>query len=208
MTRTTGTQSPPETAELEAAWRVSVLSVAWTLVTSAIAVALGIHSHTIVLVALGAVGFVDAIGSVTLAVHFRDALQNEELSPRLEHLAHVVVLVCLAVVGAAAVVAGTVRLVRGQGSDGSVAGAVLAASSVVVLTVLARRKVRIARLVGSEALRSDGHLSALGASEAGVALLGTAATEWLSWSSADAAATVLLGLVAVALAGTTWLRRD
>ena len=193
---------------VRAAYRISVASVVWTVCTSAIAIVIGVQSHTVVLVALGAVGLVDAIGSVTLAVHFRDALHNEELSERLERIAHVVVLVCLGLVGASAVVAGLVRLALGEAGGESTAGVVLAAVSVVALVVLSRRKVRIAAPVASPALRSDGHLSGIGAAQAAVALLGTAATRWLSWTAADSVATAVVGAVAVALATASWMGRE
>ncbi len=194
--------------DITAALRVSVMSAGWTLCSSVVAVAIGVHSHTAVLVALGAIGFVDAIGSVTLAVHFRDALHNETLSERLEALSHAVVLVCLAIVGAAALVTGVARLVRGDSGGESVAGVVLAAVSAVVLGVLARRKSAVAPRVASDALRSDGHLSGIGGAQAVVALAGTAATSWLSWTAADSVATAVVGAVAFVLATVTWLRHE
>jgi hypothetical protein len=169
---------------------------------SVVAIALGVATDTAVLVALGAVGFVDAIGSVTLTVHFRDALRNEELSPRLERISHIVVLVCLALVGAAAVAAGTIRVLRGTTAEGSIAGATLAGVSMLVLSALSVRKQRIAGLVASEALRSDGHLSGIGATQAAVALVGTA------WSAADSVATAIVGAVAVGLALYALITRD
>jgi divalent metal cation (Fe/Co/Zn/Cd) transporter len=188
-----------------AAYRVSVVSVAWTVCTSAVAVAIGLTTNTVVFVALGAVGLVDAIGSVTLAVHFRDALRNAALSERRERAAHLVVLACLAAVGASAVVIGLVRLARGDHGGDSTAGLVLAAVSVVTLLALSRRKVIVAASVGSHALRADGHLSAIGAAQAMVALLDGAVTRGLSWTWADALATAVVGAVALTLAVAGWL---
>jgi divalent metal cation (Fe/Co/Zn/Cd) transporter len=188
-----------------AAYRVSVVSVGWTVCTSAIAVAIGVASSTVVFIALGAVGLVDAIGSVTLGIHFRDALRNATLSERRERAAHLVVLGCLAAVGASAVVIGVIRLVHGDRGGDSNAGVVLAAVSAVSLLVLSRRKVVVAASVGSAALRSDGHLSAIGAMQAVVALLGTVATRGLGWTWADSVATAVVGAVAVTLAIAGWL---
>ena len=50
------------------------------------------------------------------------------------------------------------------------------------------------------ALFTFNDVSAIGASQAGVALLGTVAVTILSWAAADAAATMLVGCAAIAMA--------
>jgi divalent metal cation (Fe/Co/Zn/Cd) transporter len=189
---------------VNAALRVSMLSVAWTFASSVLAVIIGIRANTTVLVAFGAVGIVDAIGSATLTYHFLHGLRHNQLSETLESLAHRVVLVGLLVVGSAAVLGGSIRLAVVRSSGSSDSGMVLAAVSLVVLLVLSGRKQQIARRISSNALRSDGHLSAVGAMLAAVTLTGTVVERWLGWHSADAAATIVLGAVAVWLAISTW----
>ncbi len=122
---------------------VSAQSVAWTAAASTAAVALGIHSGTAVLVAFGAIGIVDAIGSVALVYHFHHGIRHEELSEELERLAHRVVLVGLLLVGCAAIVGGLLRLTMGQSSEPSAVGVALAAVSLVALVALSTRKQRI-----------------------------------------------------------------
>jgi divalent metal cation (Fe/Co/Zn/Cd) transporter len=186
---------------------VSVQSVVWTVVASAAVVVVGVRSHTTVLVALGAVGFVDAIGSATLAHHFRHARRRDELSDRLERVSHMVVLIGLAVVGASAIVGGAIRLItRGTGTT-PVAGIAVAGASFVVLVALSIRKVRIARSVHSPALRSDGHLSGIGAAQAAIAVVGTILARWFGLHWADAAATLAVGAFAVSLSVWTWVTR-
>jgi divalent metal cation (Fe/Co/Zn/Cd) transporter len=194
----------PHRSHVNAALRISVQSALWTIASSSVAVWLGIHSHIAVLVAFGAIGFVDAVGSITLVYYFRHGLRHDGLSENLERLAHRVVLVGLLLVGCAAIAGGAARLATDQSSGSSGAGVVLAAASLVALLFLSGRKRSIARQVSSNALLSDGHLSAIGAMQAVVTLAGTAITRWLDWSWADAAATIVVGGVAVALAVTTW----
>jgi divalent metal cation (Fe/Co/Zn/Cd) transporter len=189
---------------VQAALRVSVASIAWTAGASAASIAVGVHSGTAVLVAFGAIGAVDAVGSVALAHHFRHGLRADALSSSLERIAHRVVLFGLLVVGLGAVVVGGVRLTADHAGEGSIVGVVLAAASLVALVGLSARKQQVARRVGSAALRSDGHLSAIGALQAAVTLAGTAAARALGWTWADAVATAVIGCVAVALAITTW----
>src|SRR5215472_10082625 len=94
---------------------VSAVSAGWTIIASAAAITVGLLGGSAVLVAFGSIGFVDALGSIALVHHFRHGLQMEELSDRLERLAHRVVLVGLAVVGFAAIVGGVARLLVGTG---------------------------------------------------------------------------------------------
>ena len=191
-------------AHVKAALRVSMLSMVWTLVSSVFAVIIGIRSRTSVLVAFGAVGVVDAIGSASLSYHFLRGLRHEQLSDRLENLSHRIVLIGLLVVGSAAVLGGATRLLLNSARGSSDAGVVLAGVSFVVLFVLSSRKFHVARCISSAALRSDGQLSAVGAVLAAITLVGTVIERWLGWSWADAAATIALGMVAMWLAISTW----
>jgi divalent metal cation (Fe/Co/Zn/Cd) transporter len=183
---------------------VSALSVAWTVVSSSLAVTIGVRTHTAVLVAFGAIGIVDAIGSVALAYHFQHGLRHDRLSDELEKLAHRVVLVGLFSVGCASVLGGLVRLAIAQTSEPSNQGVALAAISGVALIALSARKQQVARRIASKALLSDGHLSAVGATQAAVTLTGTAMAGWLGWYWADAAATTLVGSVAIWVSVSTW----
>jgi divalent metal cation (Fe/Co/Zn/Cd) transporter len=185
---------------VRSAWLVSLQSVVWTVAASSVAVALGITGDSAVLVAFGAIGLVDALGSVALVYHFRHALRHDELSERLENVAHRVVVIGLFVVGAGAVITGIVRLLAGSTGGSSNAGTTLAAISLVALIVLSARKQLLARRVGSAALLADGRLSGVGAMQAGVTLFGTAAARWFHWDWADAVAASLVGLVAIGVA--------
>src|SRR5262245_7685183 len=69
---------------LRAGLRVSTASICWTVVTSAAAVALGLAKGSVVLVAFGAVGTLDVVGSVALVAHFRHALRHDAISDRYE----------------------------------------------------------------------------------------------------------------------------
>ena len=193
---------------VSAALLVSALSVVWTVVASSLAVTIGVRSHTAVLVAFGAIGAVDAIGSVALVYHFQHGLRHGRLSDELEKLAHRVVLVGLFSVGCASVLGGLVRLALSQTSEPSDPGVALAAISVVALIALSLRKRQVARRIASKALLSDGHLSAVGAMQGAVTLAGTAMAGWLGWHWADAAATTIVGSVAILVAASTWRTED
>jgi divalent metal cation (Fe/Co/Zn/Cd) transporter len=159
-----------------------------------------------VLIAFGGVAFLDAVGSAALAYHFRHVLRKEAWSEHLERLAHRTVTLGLLVVGAAAVVAGAVRLSTSGAAPSSPFGTALAGVSVAVLIVLSRSKHVLARRVPSRALRSDGQLSAVGAAQATVTVLGTF-TAAVGWHWADPAAAAVIGAATI-MVGATTLRGD
>jgi divalent metal cation (Fe/Co/Zn/Cd) transporter len=192
---------------VHAALLVSLQSVAWSAIASSGTIALGLANHTIALVALGAVGIVDGLGSAALVYHFHHARRHERLSERIERAAHNVVIIGLLAVGVAAVVVSVMRLATGKEGGSSALGTVLAAVSFVCLLFLSRRKRVVAQRLPSVALLSDSHLSAIGATQALVALLGAAAAHWLGLGWADAAAALLVGCVAIGLALSTWRDR-
>jgi len=188
-----------ESAAVRSGRRVSEASVAWTIGTSTLAVLLGAAGGSLVLLAFGAVGYIDALGSVALAHHFRHGLRNLDLEDRFEQRAHRIVTVGLLVVGLTTVVTSVVRLLVGGSADPSIAASITAGVSLVVLAMLSARKRVIASRIPSSALRADGHLSAVGAMQAAVALVGIVATRRLGWNWADAVAALVVGCVAVAL---------
>jgi divalent metal cation (Fe/Co/Zn/Cd) transporter len=92
-------------------------------------------------------------------------------------------------------------LIAGSQPGHSTVGLVVLAGSVAVLPALGLVKLRLARRLGSRALRGDGVLSAAGAALAAVALAGTGLGKWLGWWWADSAAALL---IAVFLAQEGW----
>ena len=104
---------------VQSAFTLSVQSVVWTVISSSLAITLGIRSNTAVLVAFGAIGIVDAIGSIALVYHFHQGLRHDELSERLETISHRIVLIGLLVVGCSAVVGGVLRMRFPQKSETS-----------------------------------------------------------------------------------------
>ena len=189
---------------VRASLRVSLVSVGWTLVSSTVAVTLGISAASTVLVALGSIGFVDALGSTALAYHFLHRLRHDHFSARREALAHRAVSLGLVGVGLASVAGASYRLATDNDTEASWAGAAISLASLVVLAALAAQKRTLGMALRDRALIGDSHLSAIGAVQAGVALAGIAATEWLGASWADASAALAVGLLAVFVGAATW----
>lgn len=188
------------TAALRFGLRVSGLSIVWTVVASSVSIAVGVRASNLVLVAFGSTGMLDAAGSVALVVHFRHALKHETFSERHERVAFVVVTGGLIVVALATVVESVMRLVTGSHGEQTTVGIGVAATSVVVLAVLARRKVVLGRAIPSQALVADGWLSTTGAVLAVVTVAGTALSALgLWWADPVAALVVAAGAFTVAV---------
>jgi divalent metal cation (Fe/Co/Zn/Cd) transporter len=186
-----------EPKHLRAGARVSAASFAWTIIASAVAVLSGLAAGSIVLVAFGMTGILDALGSATLVVHFRHALRHEVFSERHERVALRVVTLGLAVVGMFTVGVGIERLATHGVARSSALGFAVAALSVVVLTLLAWRKEIVGRRIPSRALRADGRLSGTGALLALVTVVGTGLTVAYGWWWADPVAALGVGGAAV-----------
>jgi cation diffusion facilitator family transporter len=175
-----------------AAVRVSGMSVAWSLVVGTVAVVSGVAEHSLALVALGLESLIDGSASVMLVWRFRVEQRDPDRARRVEHVASRVIAITLLVV-AAYVTAQAVRaLVIGSEPEGEVAGVVIAAASIVVLPFLAIAKFRLARRLGSVALRGDGVLTAAGAVLAFAVLLGLVGNGAFGWWWSDAVAALLI----------------
>jgi divalent metal cation (Fe/Co/Zn/Cd) transporter len=184
------------------AMRVSATSVVWTLLAGAAAVVIGLRAHTLALVAFGAIGVLDAAGSVALVVHFRHSLAHDVASARHERIALNVVTAGLFTVGCVTAAFSIHRLLTPSTAESDAAGIVLAAVSVVVLAILSRAKRRLSRRVGSHALHADSWLSAAGALLALVTLAGTALSAAFSWTWVDPAAATVVAIGAIGLGVT------
>ena len=179
--------------------RVSALSIAWTLVSSAVSIVIGARSANLALIAFGCTGLLDAAGSVALVVHFRHALKHETFSERHERVAFLIVTGGLVLVALTIVVESVSRLLTQTHGAETAAGIGVAAASVIVLAALSRRKVALGRAIPSQALFADGLLSATGAVLAVVTVLGTLLSA-LGWWWADPVAALVVAVGALGMA--------
>jgi divalent metal cation (Fe/Co/Zn/Cd) transporter len=181
---------------------VSALSVAWTFVSSGLAIALGLAHDSLALIVFGSVAVFDCASSTVLVVHFR----AERRGQRADHLERVVlriVSVGLVAVGLTAAWFSVEHLRDHAEADSSGSSIALAGASVVVLAVLALEKRHVGGGLPSRALAADGHLTSVGAVLAAVTLGGTVASSTFDWWWADPTAALVTGLGAIALGVNT-----
>ena len=186
---------------LQSGITVSVASIIWTIASSVGAISLGIAAGSLVLLAFGLSGILDAAGSTAIVIHFRHALHHESFSAAHERRALRIVTAGLFLVGALTLVESVRRLVEETAPRPAPIGAAIAACSIVALGILSFRKRVVARRIPSRALLADGSLSATGCLLATTTVLGVALNGQLGWWWADpaAAAAVACGAIASAV---------
>jgi divalent metal cation (Fe/Co/Zn/Cd) transporter len=186
-------------AVTRSALRVSLTSAVWTLLASAAAMAVGIANGALALVAFGVVQLFDFAADVVLVVHFRVG----EAAAHLERVVLRIVASGLLALGTVTAIVSLLHLRAGEAPSGAMAGIVLAAVSVVVLTVLALRKRYVAARVPSRALRADANLTGVGATLAAVTVAGTSSAQAFDLWWMDPVAAIVIGIGAIGIGAAT-----
>jgi divalent metal cation (Fe/Co/Zn/Cd) transporter len=192
---------PGQDELLRSGSRVSATSAAWTFAASLSAIFIGLGGESVALVAFGVVGLLDCAGSVALVAHFKDARSGGN-AEHTEQIALRVITFGLVAVGLATAVVSVNRLRSTDTTSGSLPSIILAAASLLVLSLLSVRKRHVSIRLPSHPLHADSHLSAVGAILAAVTLAGTAASRSLNWWWADPVAALAIALGAIGLGMT------
>jgi divalent metal cation (Fe/Co/Zn/Cd) transporter len=116
----------------------------WALLVGISAVVSGAAAHSLSLVGFGLEAMIDGTASAVLAWHFRVEPRDSDRAHRVEHVAHRLIGITLAIVAAYTAAQATRSLVTQSEPSDTTSGAVLAAASLVVLPVLAVMKLRLA----------------------------------------------------------------
>ena len=153
----------PERGDLlHAAVVYSLASVGWGFVSGVSGVVFGTLEHSVALTAFGLGASIDSLASLVLVRRFELERREPHRAETLEH-AGLRIVGWLLVAAAVYVIAMAIRTLASEPEHGSfLVPAIIAGTSAVVLYVLGRRKIAIARGLDSRALRADGVLSLLG----------------------------------------------
>jgi divalent metal cation (Fe/Co/Zn/Cd) transporter len=178
------------------ALRLSWLSVAWGALSGTASLILGVLDHSLAITGVGLNLLADLAASLVLIWRFDQERRRPHRAEGTERVARLVVSTALGLVAVFLAVQSVRRLADGTGPGGDVGPIVVAAASVMVLPPLARAKRGAGRALGSRALRGDGTLSGVGAAIALLALVGLLVTRTLGWRWADAAAALMVAIVA------------
>jgi divalent metal cation (Fe/Co/Zn/Cd) transporter len=168
------------------------MSVAWAAVVGATALIAGLVAGSIALIGFGADSIVDGSASTVLVWRFSAERSGAGHADVLERRAARLVGAIPVLIGVYLAVAAVIALASRSHPGDTAAGVALTAASVLVLPVLARAKLRLARQLGSSALHGDGVLSLAGAALAAATLVSLLVDSALGWWWADAAAALLI----------------
>ena len=167
------------------AFRLEWLSIAWMVIEGAVAIASGIIAHSVLLVAFGIDSVIELASAGVLVWRLSVELRHgREFSEAAERHARKFAGGLLFVLSLYVVVAAAVGLWRHAGAESSTSGIILAVAAIPIMYLLARRKLAVARQLGSPALRADA--------------IESIACGWLSF-------VVVLGLVAQLALGAWWV---
>ena len=167
------------------------VSVAWATFAGVSALAAGIASSSVALVAFGANSVLDAMASGVLVWRFRHERAGGD-AHTVERRAAIAVGVVMTGVGLDLATRAISALAEEHGPESSPFGIALTAAAALVLPVLARAKLRLAAALNSPGLRGDGVLSLAGAVLAAATLASLLLDAALSWWWADSVAALLI----------------
>ena len=168
------------------------LSVTWATIAGATALIAGLVSGSVALIGFGADSVVDGSASAVLVWRFRTERSGAGHADVVERRAARVVGAILLVIGLYLLVAAALALANHSHPQSSPVGAALTAASVLVLPVLAKAKLRLAKQLDSAALHGDGVLSLAGAVLATATLISLLLDSAFGWWWADAVAALLI----------------
>jgi cation diffusion facilitator family transporter len=176
------------------------LTVGWNIAEGLIAVAAGLLSGSIALVAFGADSFVETISGVVLLWRLT-AEQRGNLDAaaveRVERRAEVLVGVAFLVLAAWVAIESGRGLLGGEAPEASPVGIVLTAVSIVVMLWLAGAKRRTGEALGSRALVADSKQTRACWTLSAVTLAGLALNALLGWWWADPVAALAIAVLLV-----------
>jgi divalent metal cation (Fe/Co/Zn/Cd) transporter len=168
----------------------------WSSLSGLASVVVAVRTGSLSLAGLGVGVLIDVLSSVVLVWRFRQQRDGGKSHLRAERRAQVVAAVGLLLLGVSLVGTGIQHLVVGHTSHPNGLAIGLAAAALVVLPGLAAWKYRAAAAVPSRALRTDAHITLVGATTSAFALVGLVLTKSCGWEWPDPSAAIVIGIIA------------
>jgi len=186
------TRDPERAAFLEAALRLSFITIAWNGVVGIGALGAAAASGSLALAGFALNALLDSSASVVLVWRFRKERKSPAAAAHLERKAVGWIAAAMFLVALYVGVQAVRALVDGSHAESSVFGSVLAALSVVFLPWLGTRKLRVAKRLRSPSLRGDAVLTLAASALAVLALAALILNSALGWWWADPLAGLLI----------------
>ena len=149
-------QVSARTVLIQQAFRLEWLTVAWMVIEALVAIGAGVIAGSLTLTAFGLDSVIELISAGVLIWRLTHELRHgEEFSRRTERIAGRTGGALLFVLAAYIVLGAGWSLWARHGGEFSVPGLIVAAVAMPIMYVLARRKLDVARQLGSRAMRAD-----------------------------------------------------
>ncbi len=180
--------------------RLEYLTVGWNVFEGVIAVAAGLASGSVALVAFGIDSFVEIISGLVLIWRLRTedrGALDEEAVERVERRAELLVGVSFLLLAAYVAFEAVQALLASEAPDASPVGIVLTSVSIAVMLWLARAKLVTGQALGSRALVADSRQTRACWYLSAVALAGLGLNALLGWWWADPLAALAIAVLLV-----------
>jgi divalent metal cation (Fe/Co/Zn/Cd) transporter len=149
-------QVPERTILIQRAFRLEWLTIAWMAIEALVAIASGVLAGSLTLTAFGFDSVIELVSAGVLIWRLTDELRRgEEFSSRAERIASRSGGALLFVLTAYIVLGAAWSLWAHHGGEFSVPGLIVASVAMPIMYALARRKLDVARQLGSRAMRAD-----------------------------------------------------
>jgi divalent metal cation (Fe/Co/Zn/Cd) transporter len=149
-------QVPERTVLIQQAFRLEWLTVAWMVIEALVAIESGVIAGSLTLTAFGLDSVIELISAGVLIWRLNEELRRgEEFSRHAERIAGRIGGALLFVLAAYIVLGAAWSVWTHHGGEFSVPGFIVATVAMPIMYVLARRKVDVARRLGSRAMRAD-----------------------------------------------------
>lgn len=204
MVVTTVVSRLSRTAAVAWARRLNRLTMTWNAVEGVAVIVVGIRASSISLIGWGFDSFVELVAGLVLAWRLRLERGGADARHAADRRAQRLIAACFAVL-AAYVLAESLRdLISGNEPDGSILGIALAALSLAVMPILARLKLQLAVVLGSQAVQAEAAQTTLCALLSGAVLIGLGANMLFGWWWADPSAGIFIAVAAAYTAARMW----
>jgi divalent metal cation (Fe/Co/Zn/Cd) transporter len=141
---------------IQQAFRLEWLTVAWMVIEAIVAIGSGVIAGSLTLTAFGLDSLIELVSAAVLIWRLTDELRHgEEFSRRAERIASRSGGVLLFALAGYIVLGAGWSLWAHHGGEFSIPGLIVAAVAMPTMYILARRKLDVARQLGSRAMRAD-----------------------------------------------------
>lgn len=163
--------------------RIEIVSIAWMIVEGVGTLVAGVMANSTSLEVFGIDSVIEIIGGVTLLWRLVVETRGNPISKvqRAETVSEWIIGIALVVLAVYIVVVSVLGLVHLERARPSVLGIVITGASSVFMPIIATKKKKVGREIGSKALEADGFCSMVCAYMSWIVLVGVLATAAIGW---------------------------